>query len=114
MAKDDYFVIMYRILVYLYACDKEGSEFNPKAISFERMGIPESYWTNVIEDMLDHKYLKGATIEEFCGGAKLVEWDRPRITQEGVEFISENSNMAKAKKVLKELKETIPGLSLFI
>lgn len=110
MAKDDMFVIMYRILAYIYVCEKQGGQFDEKAISWGKIKIPESYWIDVIEEIKDHGYIKGVHIKEFCGGAKMVEWDRPKITQEGVEFINENFTMAKAKEVLKGLKEVVPGL----
>lgn len=110
MAKNDYFVIMYRILIYLYACLKEGAEFNQDEVSFEALGIPESYWTSVIINMLDRGYIKGVTVVPILKTGKRIKWSNPEITQEGVEFIEENSRMGKAKEFLKTLKEIIPGI----
>ena len=110
MAKDDYFVIMCRILSYLYAIMKEGSDFNSEVISYERLGIPERYWAQVIENMLDKGYITGASVLPVLGNDKIVKWHDPMITQYGVQFLQENSLMSKAKDMLKTLKEIVPGI----
>lgn len=35
MAKDDYYVIVYQILSYLYRTLKEGTEVDPKMLTFD-------------------------------------------------------------------------------
>ncbi|MCC8192152.1 MAG: YjcQ family protein [Ruminococcus sp.] len=40
-----------------------------------------------------------------------VKLDNIAITPSGIEFLQNNSTMAKAKNFLKTLKEIIPGLS---
>ena len=110
MAKDSYHVIMCRILIYLYACMREGVEFNPDEVSFERLGVCEKYWTSIVVNMLEKGYLKGAAVIPVLRMGKRIKWDDPQITQEGVEFIEENSAIAKAKEFLKTLKEIVPGM----
>lgn len=46
MARDDYFIIAYRILAYLYVCLKEGVQPDISYISADSpaIGINESYW----------------------------------------------------------------------
>lgn len=110
MVKDDYHVIMYRILIYLYACMKEGARFDPDEVSFERLGIPESYWNSVVINMIEKGFIKGAAIIPIMQVGRRVKWINPEITQEGVEFLQENSLMGKAREFLKTLKEIVPGL----
>lgn len=110
MAKNDYHVIMYRILIYLYACLKEGVPFDPDEVSYERLGIPESYWSTVVAKMAEKGFITGAVIIPLLGIGKRIKWVEPEITPEGVEFLQENSLMGKAREFLKTVKETIPGL----
>ena len=58
MAKNDYFVIMYRILAYLYACMKQGEKPDMSTVSFEALGIPESYYNYVMINMIEKQYIK--------------------------------------------------------
>ena len=44
MARDDYFVIVYAILKYLYDCLKEDRTVDFDRISNTAYGIPFSYW----------------------------------------------------------------------
>ena len=111
MAKNDYYVIAYRILAYIYACLKEDAAFNPEEISYERLAIPESYWNVVAVDLVERGYIKDAFVIPVLRDGKRVKWGiRPIVTMEGVEFLHSNSMMGKAKEFLKTLKETIPGL----
>ena len=48
MAKDDMFKIIYCILKELYECMKQGVNVNKEDISYERFGIPYSYWLDII------------------------------------------------------------------
>lgn len=47
MAKDDFFVIAYRILAYLYSCMKAGEIPDVAKISYEKLKIPEKYWQDI-------------------------------------------------------------------
>ena len=54
MAKDDYFVLVYRILAYLYYCVKEGVKPDMTYLTYntEHFPICESYWEYIIENIL--------------------------------------------------------------
>ncbi len=110
MAKNDFFVIAYRILAYLYECMKQGVFPDLNDVSYERLGIPERYWIDVIRNLYDDGYITGIIIRDSVGGMTWVAPDNPRITISGIEFLQENTSMSKAKAFLKELKEIIPGL----
>jgi hypothetical protein len=114
MAKNDYFVIMYRILAYLYACMKQGEKPDMSTVSFEALGIPESYYNYVMINMIEKQYIKGAAPFKVLGGIEQVKFIDPHITQEGVEFLTENSKMKKTGEFLKSVLEFVPGLSELI
>lgn len=110
MAKDDYFVITYRILVYLYECFKRGDTPDLDLFGPEALRINNGYWGNVMESLFSEGYIKGITVLPRMGGGFGIKILDLRITQKGIEFLEDNSKMAKAKDFLKTLKESIPGL----
>lgn len=113
MAKNDYFVIVYRILKYLYSKFMEGEDAELDVFGPDALKINNGYWTNVIESMLKDGYIEGVVVIPRLGGAPDVRVDNIRITSKGIEYLQENSMMKKAKVVLKginEFKGFIPGL----
>ena len=109
MAKNDYFVIVYRILTYLYEMFKAGEKPNIEMFSPDALGINNGYWTNTMESMLEEGYIKGVTMVPRIGGAPGVKISDIKITPKGIEYLQENSTMQKAKNFLKEVKDIIPG-----
>ncbi len=110
MAKNDYHVIAYRILAYLYACLKSGATPDKSELSPERFGIEPKYWLYIIENLQAQEYISGVYIGRLLGGMPSVKMDNITITPSGIEYLQSNSAMEKAKDFLKTLKEIIPGL----
>lgn len=110
MAKDDYFVIVCRVLTYLYACLKSGAEPDKSELGPERFGIEPKYWLYIIENLQKQGYVSGVHIGRLLGRLPSVKLDGIMITPAGIEYLQENSAIAKAKDFLKTLKEIIPGL----
>lgn len=110
MAKDDYFVIAYRILSYLYECFKAAEKPDVDVFGPDALRINNGYWVNVMESLSNEGYISGAFFSGLLGGAKSAKLIDLKITQKGIAFLQENSLMAKAKDVLKTAKEIIPGL----
>lgn len=110
MAKNDYFVITYRILAYLYESFMSGEKPDTEMFGPDALKINEGYWTNVIESLYDDGYIKGVAMVSRPGGAPGVKILDLKITSAGIEYLQENSSIQKAKNFLKGLKEVIPGL----
>lgn len=114
MAKDDYYVLAYRILAYLYECVKQGQQPDLDYLTYDTKQFPvnESYWNYVLANLLQEGYIEGVYLVPILGrndkGIKGMQ--DIRITPKGIEYLQENSMMKKAGKVLKELKELVPGL----
>ena len=113
MAKDDYFVIVYKMLDYLYDCLKKGRE--PEAAALRHDGklfrIHPQYWLYIIEHLLSGGYIEGLRITKAWGMETVVEdFDCCRITPDGIAYLEDNAKLQRAKKALKELKEIIPGV----
>ena len=70
MAKDDYHVIVYKILAYFYACLKAGKK--PAREDYcsecEMFSIPESYWLQIMRELIERGYLYDMHIIKMPGG----------------------------------------------
>jgi hypothetical protein len=110
MAKDDYFVIAYKILRTLKAAMKVN-EFDAEQISAETLDIEIAYWRQIISILYESGYIKGIAVFPILGQTEPgVKVGNVRITEKGLEYIEENSLMRKAANALKGIKEIIPGM----
>ena len=110
MAKDDFFVIAYRMLAYLYACMKAGEIPDEDMISPEKLKISQRYWNSIVGNLWKAGYIEGVREFSPLGGETVYVPDGMVITMRGIEYLQSNSMMEKAKSFLKDLKEIIPGL----
>lgn len=113
MSKDDYHVIVYRILAYLYACMKTGEQPNLEYLKSGTQDFPvvESYWNIILKNLFKDEYITGIILIPVLGYKDRIPkiTDRVMITPKGIEYLQDNSMMAKVKEFLKTLKDTIPG-----
>lgn len=110
MAKDDYYVIAYKILAYLYTQLKAGEAVEENMISHKGtlFQINESYWVYIVENMAQQGYIKGITITKAWGGCIIGDLQNCQITPEGIAYLCENSMLEKAKQFLKDVKDITP------
>lgn len=113
MAKDDYHVIVYQILSYLYECLKKDIKVNGKNISYETskyFNINKNYWSYIIISMYNSGLITGITLTPVWGEEYplISDLDSCRITPAGIEYLCDNSFMAKAKQFMKDIKEITP------
>lgn len=100
MAQDDYFVIVYKILEYLYRCMKAGKRpmAEDLAPNGQMYSIPEAYWTQIMEELIDQGYVKGIVKVPSMRGVGIKINPEAAITMKGVEFLQDNSKIQKAKE----------------
>ncbi len=114
MAKDDYHVLVYRILAYLYACLKESEKPDLEYLRYgtDKFPIGEAYWHYILRNLCRDGYIEGVSLVPILGlegdGVKILPC--VSITPKGIEYLQDNSKMQMAKNFLKEMKESIPGL----
>ncbi len=112
MARDDYFVIAYKILTYLYECLKTGEDIDMFILTPETYGIEESYFNYILIQLYEEGYIEGISVVAIMGakrkGVKITK--SITIKPKGIEYLQENSMLSKAKKVIKEIKDTIPRI----
>lgn len=112
MAKDDYFVIVYQILSYLYQRLKSGEEIDQRMLQPDGplYSINKQYWAYVFFMLQQEALVEGITFVD-AGGLRHpypVRFDRCYITPKGIAYLHENSFLEKAKSFLKEGREILP------
>lgn len=111
MAKDDYYVIVYKILAYLYVKLKAGEEIEPEMLMYDGtlFHINRKYWVYIFENMVNDGYITGLSNISVGEGYYLREqFPECQITPKGIEYLCENSLAEKAKQFLKDIKEITP------
>lgn len=91
MAANDYHVVVYQILAYLYNCLKNDTGVNPDSIEKfrEDSHINERYW----EYIWTHLY-KSKLIGEWCSSCC--------ITPLGINYLVENGSMKRSRRFIVE------------
>lgn len=110
MAKDDYYVVAYQILSYLYMCLKRGEKIETDKISHKSkyIDINFDYWVYIIEHLQRQGYIEGADVNRAWGGDMFISIENIQITPEGIGYLCDNSFIKKAKQFLKDIKEITP------
>lgn len=114
MAKDDYFVIVYKVLTYLYAVLKRKILFNNKEFeqSILKNRIDEDYFICILKMMQDDELIEGLSFLNAWGNEVILinDIDNIRITSKGIEYLSDNSKMNQVKKNLLESADIFASL----
>ena len=110
MAKDDYHVILYQILSYLYQSLKLGQKIDPQMLMRDgkMFQINQRYYEFIMESILLEGYVSGIQIEETMSGKYVIGLEHMYITPKGIEYLMDNSFIKKAQRFAKELKEMTP------
>ena len=100
MASDDFEVLAFKILSYLYRCMKNGTKVDVAALR-QLVGCNEAYFGAVAKSLQSRGYVEGFAFDGFSGvvidSPSLAVMSDPAITMDGAIFVSENSRMRKAK-----------------
>jgi hypothetical protein len=110
MAKDDYFVIVYRLLKYLYACLKKSKDPSTEVLDAEFFMIDEKYWEYIIRHLKEGEYVEGVTLISLMNRPdKCVKIGLNfKITPKGIQYLEENPIFQKVKGAVKDIAEIFP------
>lgn len=111
MARDDYYVIAYKILAYLYVQLKKGERIEPEMLVHDGslFQINRLYWVYIIKNLLDQGYIRGISNPEIGEGYYIKDQLADcEITPKGIDYLCDNNLMEKAKRFLKDVKEITP------
>lgn len=109
MASDDFEVIAYKILAYLYKCMKDGKKVDIAALR-QLTGCNEAYFADVARSLQSKGLVEGFHFDGISGvvidSPSLAVACDPVITMDGAIYVRENSRMQKAKGFLGRAFET--------
>ena len=110
MDRDDYFVVAYQVLKYLYDCLKRGTPPILSLLCGETFGIEESYFEYILRTLKEDGYINGIAIFTVLGrispGVKVGR--EIEITPKGIEYLQDNTKFKKVKGTVKELIDLLP------
>lgn len=110
MAKDDYYVIVYKILAYLYVQLKNGNPIDEDMLKHDGIlfQVNYSYWCYILTNMTEQGYIRGLQFGGM-GKYKVVKYISDcEITPLGIDYLCENNLMEKANQFLKDIKDITP------
>ena len=110
MAKNDYFVMAYKLLKYLYDCLKNKRKPNMNYLTHESKYFPvdEDYFDYLIEHLFEDGYIENVIVQ-YADDSTIIYLDESvRITPKGIEYIQDNRKMRKIARAIKNIGELIP------
>lgn len=105
------FTIVYRILKALESA-MDADELDEEIISAERLHVSRSRRDKLLIQLQKAGYIENLFVKQYVDKnfPDVRVLPNTTITIKGLEYLEENSLMAKAKDILKEAKDLIPGL----
>lgn len=112
MAKDDYFVIAYKLLTIIYVSLKSGKTVSNDQLKELSEGIPYQYWEYILKTLSAEGYVSGVIpVSSLSGNSiKIINL---QITPKGIEYLQDNSMMKKAGNFVKKLPQWIELIAKF-
>lgn len=112
MAKDDMHLIIYKILRYLYDCNKHGKVpvFTDLLQAIELPMIPQSYLAQILRELVDNGLIVGCHLTTTKDSTIICLSDTAQVTMKGVDYLAENSRMKKAAEVAGRAFELLLGV----
>lgn len=114
MAKDDYYTIVTKILVYLYNRLKGKTGVKPENYLIpltEDFPINEEYFDYVMRHMIKQGLIEGLRIRDIEGKALITgSMENVAITPAGIDFMIDNS---KVRKIAAAIPQAAAIMSLF-
>lgn len=103
MAQNDYHVIVYQILAYLYAQLKKGEDIDPAFLKYDGnlFDIPHSYWLYIMTNLLNGGYVSGIRITENA----VIGLEKCMITPQGIEYICNDHALEKVREYVSGRKD---------
>ena len=110
MAKDDYGIVLFKMLTYLYGCMKRKYSFDICTFNavISKQNISDEYLSEILFMATDEGLIEGLVFAKAWGNNKIIANDlsEMRITSAGIRYLNDNSKMKEIKEYLK----SIPGL----
>ena len=106
MAKDDYSVVVFKILTYLFAYLKRKALFDEEVFKqiIDKQNITDEYLTDILRMITEEKLITGLVFTKAWGNTYILAsgYCNMEITSLGIRYLNENSAMEKVKQLLKD------------
>lgn len=105
MAKDDYDYIVFRILLYLYACFQRKCTFNETVLLKKAAeDINQDYFMDILRFMQKEELVEGLNYVRAWGNdyALMNDISEMQITPDGIHYLKDNSRMIRIRDTLLE------------
>ena len=108
MPLSDYYKIKYAILKTLFENKEQGRKTKVEMIGNDRFKISESYWIDILDDLLEDKLIKDVKITK-CKDTRVISGlEDIEISSAGIDYLHDNTKMQKAYEIFKDLKDIFP------
>lgn len=110
MVKNDYFVVIYKILTYLYACLKDGRKVEKEYLLHDGVlfQINYKYWVYIFENLVNEGFIEGISNVTAGGGYNIKnQLEGCRITPKGILYITDDVIFKEVQMFLSEIKDLI-------
>lgn len=112
MTKDDYQVIVYQILAYLYNCLKKdiAIDINYLQPQGKLFNINNNYWRFIMYNLYIDEFIDGITTIEVWGEKYplINNLENIGITPKGIQYLTDNNYISRVKEILKDVKGIVP------
>jgi len=105
VSRDDYFVIVYKLLKYLYECLKKSKYPDINVLDADFFSIDTPYWEYIISNLRNDGYITGVALVDILGRREPCVKILPNmaITPKGILYLEENSVFQKVKEAVKDI-----------
>lgn len=114
MSKDDYDVVVFKLLVYFYACLKRVTVFKQEEFDLitKKAGVNEQYLLDILHMMQNEGLIEGLSFTMAWGKVLILVGNvsDAKITAEGIRYLKENGQMKKVLAFLIDKADTIISL----
>lgn len=94
-------------LKIMYSILKEFSDGN-RAIDQETYGIEYIEFIGILEFIQSEELIRGFKATKYVNGTQIGWWDKAEVTMKGIQYLDENSKLAKGYKTFKEIRDWLP------
>ncbi len=111
IAKDDYDVVVFKLLVYFYACLKRVTVFKQAEFDLitKKAGVDERYLLDILRMMQDEGLIEGLAFTK-AWGEELILLGNVSDAKITVHYLQDNGRMKKVLAFLIDKADTIIGL----
>lgn len=109
MLKNDYETVTYKILQYFKECHDNIVRIDPEQLQKIMNNVGSEKFINVLKDLIEKGYVDERAFNiDFQNHMTVNILETSPITDDGLRYLSENSDMTRLYRLLKEVRDWLP------